>query len=451
MNKTSRFDFEITKRYLTLVAPVAMSSQLDNLVGFAEIFMVRTLGPSAISAVGISRQVVMVIGITMVAVTTGAMTLVAQAIGARDVEQASATAKQSITLVFAVSGLISAVGYFGSAFALKLMSLPNDVILLGVPYLEWFFLGLPLMGVHYTITTCLHAAGDAKTPLYIAVVSNAARLTAAYGLIYGAWSLPVMGVKGAAMGGLAGSVVGVTISMVALYSGRFGITITRDTSFSPTWNRAKRILKIGIPSATQGLFRNGSNLIFVKFVALTEHSTVALAAFSIGNQMERVLRRSSLSFGTATTSLVGQSLGARDVEEAERRGWSTLVLSFALMITLGMPICFFATDIMSIFTTDAEVIAIGVTYLWAIAMAEPFMCAAITSGGSLSGAGDTMPALYYTLIAQWLVRLPAAYILAFPLGYDVNGIWTALVLFSALQGLLTVRKFGQRHWISRIV
>ena len=137
MNKASRIDFGITKRYLTLVAPVAMSAQLDNLVGFAEIFMVRTLGPSAISAVGISRQVVMVIGITMVAVTTGAMTLVAQAIGARDVEQASATAKQSFTLVFAVSCLISTVGYFGSAFALKVMSLPNDVILLGVPYLEW--------------------------------------------------------------------------------------------------------------------------------------------------------------------------------------------------------------------------------------------------------------------------------------------------------------------------
>lgn len=428
---------------------MALSSQFDNVVGLAEIFMVRTLGPSAISAVGISRQIVMVIGITMVAVTTGAMTMVAQAVGAKDVDEASATAKQSITLVFAVSSLISGLGYLGSPFALQMMSLPPDVIVLGVPYLKWFFLSLPLMGVHFTINTCFHASGDAKIPLYIALVSNVARLVLAYGLIYGEWDLPAMGVAGAAMGGLAGACVGVAISMVALYSGRFGVTITKETSFWPDANRARRILKIGIPSAVQGLFRNGSNLIFVKFIALTANSTVALAGFSIGNQMERVLRRSTLAFGTASSSLVGQSLGAGNADEAEQRGWTALLISLALMITMGLPIAVFATDIMSVFTSDAQVIAVGIVYLWAIAAAEPFMCASVTSGGSLSAAGDTMPALYYTLIAQWVVRLPVAYVLAFPLGMDIDGIWAALVIFSALQSVLTVRKFAQGKWKTR--
>lgn len=447
----SRFDFSITRRYLMLAAPVALSSQLDNLVGFAEIFMVRTLGPSAISAVGISRQFVMVVGITMVAVTTGSMAMVAQAIGARDDEQASATAKQSIALVFGVSALISTVGYLGSPFALRLLSLPEDVIVLGLPYLQLFFVSLPLMGVHFTINTCFHAAGDARTPLYIAVVSNTARIVIAYGFIFGHWGLPALGVTGAAAGGLAGSGIAVAISLAALYSGRYGIRILRGTSFVPEIDRARRILKIGIPSAMQGLFRNGSNLVFAKFVALTAHPTVALAAFSIGNQMERVLRRSSLAFGTATTSLVGQALGAGDPDEAERRGWTTLLLAFALMTAFGLPICLLATDIMSLFTSDTQVIAVGIVYLWSVSAAEPFMCAAITSGGSLRGAGDTMPALYHTLIAQWLVRLPAAYVLAFPLGWDVNGIWIALVIFSALQGFLTSRKFGQGDWKRRTI
>jgi putative MATE family efflux protein len=447
----SKLDFSISRRYLMLVGPVALSSQFDNLVGFAEIFMMRTLGSSAISAVGISRQFVMVIGITMVAVTTGTMAMVAQAIGARDDEQASATAKQSITLVFAISALISTVGYLGSPYAMQMMSLPNDVIVLGLPYLRLFFVGLPFMGVHYAISTCFHAAGDAKTPLYIALVSNVIRIAIAYVLIFGHWGFPALGVTGAAAGGLVGSGIGVAISMIALYSGRCGITITRGTSFMPEHDRARRILKIGIPSAMQGLFRNGSNLVFVKFVALTANATVALAAFSIGNQMERVVRRTSLAFGTATTALVGQSLGAGEVEEADRRGWTTLLLSFALMTVFGVPICALATDIMSVFTSDAEVIAVGVVYLWAVAAAEPFMCAAISSGGSLRAAGDTMPTLYYTLISQWLVRLPAAYVLAFPLGWDIDGIWTALVVFCALQGYLTVRKYSQGHWKTRTI
>ena len=77
------------------------------------------------------------------------------------------------------------------------------------------------------------------------------------------------------------------------------------------------------------------------------------------------------------------------------------------------------------------------------------MCAAITSGGGLRGAGDTLPGLYYTLIAQWLIRLPVAYLLAFTLGYDIIGIWAALVIFSALQGALTVWKFGKGEWKQR--
>jgi MATE family multidrug resistance protein len=74
------------------------------------------------------------------------------------------------------------------------------------------------------------------------------------------------------------------------------------------------------------------------------------------------------------------------------------------------------------------------------------MCATNTSSGSLRGAGDAMPPMYYTLISQWFIRLPIAYILAFPLGFDINGIWAALIIYSIVQGTLTVRKFAQGDW-----
>ncbi|MCE2436155.1 MAG: hypothetical protein J4F29_25060 [Candidatus Latescibacteria bacterium] len=101
---------------------------------------------------------------------------------------------------------------------------------------------------------------------------------------------------------------------------------------------------------------------------------------------------------------------------------------------------------MSVFTDAQEVISTGVIYLYAMVIAEPFLCAANTSSGSLRGAGDTMPPMYYTLIAQWLVRLPVAYVLGFMLGFDIYGIWAALIVYSIVQGALTVRKFAQGHW-----
>ena len=143
------------------------------------------------------------------------------------------------------------------------------------------------------------------------------------------------------------------------------------------------------------------------------------------------------------TTLVGQRMGAGEPDEAQRQGWTTLGISVLCMAFMGLPIALLARPLMAFFTGAPEVIRIGIPYLYAVALAEPFMCTAITSGGGLRGAGDTMPGLYYTIVSQWLIRLPAAYVLAFTLRYDVNGLWGALVVSGALQGVLTARKFGK--------
>ncbi|MDA0746939.1 MAG: MATE family efflux transporter [bacterium] len=441
-----KIDLSLARRILALTVPVALTGQLDNLVGFADIYMVGQLGTAAISAVGISNQIIMVITIAMVAVTTGTMALVAQAVGAGNRESASAAAKQSFTLVALLSIGLSLLGMTAASTILEALSVKADVVHLGAPYLRVFFGGIMFMTLNFVVTTCLQGAGDTRTPLYIGLLINAIKLVASYVLIFGLWGFPKMGVTGAAAGTIVGRFGGLLVGLWVLYSGRFGLALLPNTTYRLDRLLARRILRIGIPSALQGLFRNGSNLIFIKLIALTSSSTTAVAAFSIGNQMERVLRRTSLAFGTAATALVGHSLGAGKPEEADQRGWTVLLIATATTLLLGLPVALFAHPFLGLFTTAPEVIQMGVVYLYAMVLAEPFMCAAIVSGGSLRGAGDTMPALYYTVIPQWLIRLPAAYVLAFVLGYDINGIWAALVIFSGLQGALTVWKFARGEW-----
>ena len=157
----------------------------------------------------------------------------------------------------------------------------------------------------------------------------------------------------------------------------------------------------------------------------------------------------SLSFGTTATALVGQSLGAGDRQEAERRGWTTLLIGLITSVLLGLGVPLLARPVLTVFTDAPDVIDIGVIYLYAIALSVPFTSLSSTGGGGLRGAGDTMPGLNYTLISQWLVFLPAAYALTFLFGYDINGIWTALVVYAVLQAALTVRKFARGEWKTR--
>lgn len=442
----SRFDFSLTRQILILTLPVAITRQLDNVVGMADMLMVGQLGPEAISAVGVSRTIVMVISVTMIAITTGAFAMIAQAIGAQDAEGASAAAKQSISLLAAFSIIPSCIGVVGAPYFLEALSLAPEVVTLATPYLRVFFAGSIFMMLNFAITTCLHAAGNTRTPLWVSVFNNGIKLILSYLLIFGALGFPQLGVVGAAIGGVVGRGLGVLIGFGVLYSGKFGIQLLPSTSYKPDIAQAIRILKIGIPAALQGMFRNGSGVVLMKLVAMTSSSTIAVAAFSLGSQIERLVRQISLAFGTAATTLVGQSIGAKNIEEADKRGWTTLALSVITVAIVGLPIAVFATPLLGMFTDAQEVIQIGIIYLIMIVISEPFMCAAITSGGSLRGAGDNMPALYYTLISQWAIRIPVAAGLAFWMGYDIYGIWYSLIVFCAIQGFLTVRKFGQGHW-----
>ncbi len=425
---------------------MALSAQLDTLVGVADIYLVGDLGADAIAAVGISQILTMVVGVVMIAVSTGAFALVAQGTGAGDARTVSATTKQALVLVAGISSLLSLLGAASARLALEVLSMPAGVVELGTGYLHVFFAGLAFMALNFTLNNCLYGAGDARTPLYLNIFMSILKIALSYLLIFGAGPVPALGVDGAALATVLSRAAGFALAIALVKSDRLKVRFLPDTSFFPERERAERMLRIGIPSAIQGLFRNGSGVVFVKLVALTLQPTVAVAAYSIGNQVERIVRRTSLSFGTAATTLVGQRLGAGDGDGAERNGWTAILIGTISMALFGAPLAFFAEDIMGLFTQDTAIIEVGTIYIWAIVLAEPLHCMAITAGGGLRGAGDTKPALYYTVIAQWIVRLPVGYALAFWLDYDIEGLWISLVAFSALQGWLTVRKFALGEW-----
>ena len=415
----------------------------------ADIYMVSHLGPEAISAVGTARALAMVISIAMLVVTTGTFAMVAQAVGAGDARRASIAVKQSLTLVSLLSVALSLFGIATARFGLESLSLSPEVVDLGVPYLRIYCLSMLVSPLGWTITTALHGAGDTRTPLLLNIVASLVKIAISYLLIYGHWGLPELGVVGAAWGMVASRLCAAAAGLAILYSGRFALKLLPGTSYRPDFDLVRRIARVGLPSALQGLFRNSSGVVFIKLVALTTASTTAVAAFSIGNQMERMLRHSSLAFGTAATTLTGQSLGAGDAQRAEQSGWTTSLIGVLSLTVLGLPVIFFAHPIMASFTDAPEVIQIGVYYLIAVAIAEPFMCLAVSTGGGLRGAGDTRPGFHYTVISQWLVRLPVAYLLAFPLGFDTNGLWASLVIYCVVQGFLTMFKFGKGEWKTR--
>ncbi len=188
-NPSSRIDKRLTRPIFALATPVAFSSQLDTLVGVADIYLVGDLGPDAIAAVGISQILTMVIGVVMISVSTGAFALVAQGTGANDERTVSATTKQALVLVAAISSLLSLVGITFSRMALN-----------------------------FTLNNCLYGAGDARTPLYLNLFMSVLKIAFSSLLIFGIGPLPNLGVTGAALATVLSRAAGFALSIALVKS-----------------------------------------------------------------------------------------------------------------------------------------------------------------------------------------------------------------------------------------
>lgn len=447
----SHIDKKVLKTVVVLAYPVTLSYFLQTLVGFADIYMVGHLGAEAIAAVGIARQIVMVISVLIVTITSGSMALVANYTGANSPLDVSKVARQSLTLVVFFGFGLTIIAELLASRVCAFLSPSPEVTAMGTSYLRVQFLGIVLMFANFTISSCLQGAGDTKTPLYIGILVNLVNIICDYLFIFGVGFFPKMGVTGAAMSAIVARFLGASLGLWALYSGKFRVRLAKGTSYKPDWGIMKRILEIGVPSGIQGIFRNGSSLAFTKIIAMTASATSGVAALSIGFQIERVTRTMSLAFAVVATTLVGQSLGAGNQEEAGKRGWTTGGLIVAITGALSLMFVIFPREIIRIFSGSEEVTSLGVSYLIAAAVAEPFTALSIVMAGGLRGAGETKYPLYYTIIAQWLIRLPLAYIIAFPLGFGAKGAWWAIATSSVIQGLLTANKFREGTWKKREV
>jgi putative MATE family efflux protein len=435
-----------------LAYPVVLANLLQATVGIIDIWMVSRLGTGATAAVGMSRQLIMIVIISIAGLAVGTRTMVAQFTGAERQDMVSRVAAQSILATLFVSMAISVAGVALAQVLLHVVGADVGLVALATPYMQVYFALSIFMIFNYIFNAILQGAGDTKTPLMIMVLINVIHVFFNYVFIYGVGPFPQMGVTGAALGTMTSRFVGTAIGLGVLFSGRFAVKLSRTTSFRPDWHLMWRVLRVGIPVAAQNVVRTLANLGFLWVVTNSAAAAVGrqanVAAYSVGIQSEAFSFMPALALAIVATTLVGQAQGAGDSAEAERRGWVTGIIGVVAMSLVGLVFFIFAPQIIAVFNTagDRLVTEAGVAYLRINALAEPFLALAIVMRGALDGAGDTRPPLYYTIFSQWLIRLPLSYALVMLTGVGISGAWYAMAFSTGIQGVLTANRFRSNKW-----
>ena len=449
MQKQRRW-MPLFRQVWVLSLPVIFTNLLQTLVSVIDTFMVGRLGPIQIAAAGMSNAIRLLVLVLVLSVAAGAMSLVAQAKGARDRQRMSFVTRQAIT-----SGIMISIfmGAGGIALARPLLMLANSggdprAVELGTAYLNILFLGTPFLVLNIVFNRLMQGAGDTITPLILTGALNALNIFFNWVFMFGIGPVPAYGLSGAAIGTVIARGLGIVVAFWIIKSDRNVIKILPGT-YWPNWRMIGDIFSIGVPSGIQGIFRNGARLLVIGIITSTELGTYGAAALAIGLQVESLAFMPVLGINVAATSLVGQSLGRWQVQEAWERGNVAHLFGVLVMAVLVSPIILFAPQILRLFDPSGQPIlaAAGVTYLRLNTFFLPVAAISMIANGAMRGGGDSTPGMLSTMIFQGAVSTILAYLLAFPLEMGSMGVWIALVIGVVGNASFMGWRWLSGHWI----
>jgi putative MATE family efflux protein len=425
-----------------LAWPVILSFALDSILGLAAMLMVGRLGAEAVGAVGLATQILGAVRAGIAAVGTGTIALVARYIGANDRDNAEEVLKQSVVWGVLVS---TAIAIPVIVFAHPLMSLfqvRGPMEDMASRYLQIVMNSEPFTGVFLQCASGLRGAGDTRTPLWIGGIVDVIAIILNYGLIFGKFGFPNLGVDGSAIATLIAYVLGGVIFFWALSFDGMVLNF-RWTRLWPDFGLGKRILRIGYPAAIEQLVIQFGFVAYVAFIA--SYGDKEVAAYFIGVRILALSFLPGFGFSNAAATLVGQGLGARDPAYARKAGWVSTGMAVVLMSGMGALIFVFARQIAAIFIDDPEVIKYTIGFMEALGAAQPLMAIDWTLTGGLRGAGDSRFPLFASLSGFYGLRLFLTILVWYYHG-PIWWIWWSILADYVVRSTLKSWRFYQGHW-----
>ena len=432
--KNSRGDLtqgSLLQHLINLAVPITFGYILQDAFNIVDMIFVGRLGPAAIAAVGVSGNLLRLIGVFSLGISTGAGIMVAQYLGARNHAQAGHVAMQAILLAIIFAVGVGMIGYPLAEIGLRTVRMTDpEVIKLGTSYIQIILVGISTMFLSMTLGSIFRAGGDAVTPMVVLVISTIINIGLDPLLIFGLWIFPKLGVAGSALATLIGRGIGVIILLFLCFSGRAPISL-RNVQYRADLVEMLDIFRLGIYSSMQGFWRHLSRLGFLWVIG--PYGKYAVAAYTICMRLRILVMNPGFGIANAVAPLVGQNIGANQIKRAEDSAKMGNIVGTSVMSGIGILFLVLPQMFIRIFTDDTEVINIGSVYLQFLSLTFGFIAFSLVLGKALNGAGDTLSPMIITLAAQIGVGLCLVILLSHFFG--LIGVWIGIALSNVVQGI----------------
>ena len=429
------------KLSLILSYPAILAQLSSVMMQYIDASMVGHLGPAAGASIGLVSTCLWLFGGFGMAVTSGFSVQVAHLVGANDFSGARSVLRQALVCVLGFSLFLAVTGMGISPFLPHWLGGGEDITSDATGYFFIMALFMPAMIMDWTCAAILQASGNMKVPSILSIGMCVLDVVFNYIFIY----LLEMGVTGAALGsGLAEVVTGLAMFyFLTVRSPELNLRQEKG-SFRPTRKVVEKALGISGPMALQNLLMRGAHIASTVIVAPL--GTISIAANSFAITAESFCYMPGYGIADASTTLVGQSIGAGRKPLAQRFAWITTFLAMAIMGFLAILMYLLAPQMMGLLTPDGAVIDLGARVLRIEAFAEVGYAASIVAYGACVGAGDTRIPSLMNFGSMWIVRIIPAIFLARI--YGLVGFWICMAVELNFRGLIFLVRLYRGRWLS---
>ncbi|MCF7948574.1 MAG: MATE family efflux transporter [Spirochaetia bacterium] len=440
-------NFSQLKPLMKIALPLMAGNFVQTLYNLTDAYFLGKLGTAELSAPTIAFPVIFFLILFGIGLSMAGTTLIAQSHGKGSRERVDFYLGQATTILLTTAVLIAALGIFLTSPLLMLLQTPENVFDFTRDYMLIVFSGLPFMFGFIVMQSAMQGIGRTVVPLVIQLITVALNIILDPLFIYGLGVFPAWGVQGAAVATVCARAVGSAIAFYILFQGRYGMQL-RWAHMRPQAPSVRLFLKIGLPSS---FGQAVSALGFTVLQGLVNYfGTAVIAAFGVGNRLIGLFNMPAMGISRATTSLVGQRLGAKDKEGARQ----VVVLSILVLQVFLLPAMtlafFYGSSFIRFFVDDPETIRYGAEMFRVVAPSVVLFSFFHATIGAFQGAGDTKPVMYLNIARLWALRLPVAYILAFVIGIGPSSIWWAMFVSNMVTAAVSLYYFKQGRWLTAL-
>ncbi|MDP3434506.1 MAG: MATE family efflux transporter [Bacteroidota bacterium] len=439
-------DFTVGKEaklILQFSVPLVLGNIFQNLYNIIDSIIVgRYIGKEALGAVGASFPIIFALISLVIGVGSGASTVISQYFGAKKIDEVKRTIDTIFIFFLGSSILITILGIVFSEHIFILMGLPEDIMPEAISYLNIYLLGMFFFFGFSGLSSILRGLGDSKTPLYFMMIAtiNNIILDLLFVIVF-KW-----GIQGAAFATIL-SEGGAFLTAVIYLNKKHPIIKLSFRKYLFDRDIFKSCIRIGLPTGFQQSFVAFGMMAIMSIV--NGFGTNAVAAYSAAMRIDSFVKLPAITFSSALSAFVGQNLGAFEERRAKTGLKATLLFSTIYCIIASLLIILFGKHIMSLFTTDPDVIKIGQDYLLIVSSFYLLFSVMFSFTGFLRGAGATLIPMIATFTALYIVRIPVAIFISGLIG--VNGIWWAEPMGTFIGMLILLVYYRSGKWKGKVV